>query len=416
MIHHHDDKLDQRNTSTGLRFGASLLLTAIVATGWGALNSPTFADELDIIADMVSVDQYTVYLRDELYTHDGDDRKYGPEHDLARDFIQAEMERLGLDVSLHPFQYSGNTYYNVVGVQTGTVYPEQIYILGAHYDSVGNPGADDNASGTAGVLEAARVLSQLEFESTIIYIAFDREEQGLHGSDAYAEDHENDDIRGMLNLDMIAYVPDGPDRGLIYGRSASNPLKDGFIAALADYGPITAYDDGAADFSDHAPFEWRGFQAAMLIEYDYGSNPHYHRQSDSVDTPGYIDYEYATLMTRGTAAYLAQLAGLTGLVLAEPAPGHAGMTNTLTTDGATPFERTYFVYGSTDGLTEVPPCPGVYVEINSPIIAGSAVADADDEASIDRYVPGAASGRTYYIQSVEPETCRVSNLVVYTFP
>ncbi len=395
--------------------GQTLVLVSTMTACLTCPTTPVYADGLDTIADMISLDSYTHYLRDELYTHDGDDRKWGPEHDLCRDFIQSEFESFGLDVTLHPFTYSSNTYYNVVGVQVGTVHPDQIYIIGGHYDSVGSPGADDNGSGTAGVIETARVLTQFNFESTIIYIAFDREEQGLIGSDAYADDHRFDDIRGMLNLDMIAFDPTEPDRAMVHGRSSSNTLKNGFIDALAEYGQITAFDGGQADWSDHAPFEWYGFQAAHLFEYDFDSNPHYHQNGDSVDTPDYINYEYATQMTRGAAAYLADLAKLDGLVQAAPAPGIAGITNTISVSEATPFAQIYFIYGSSEGLTEIPSCPGVYVEINAPVIAGNTTADANGDASLDQHVPSAASGRTYYIQSVDPSSCEVSNLVVYTF-
>lgn len=79
------------------------------------------------------------------------------------------------------------------------------------YDTApGSPGAWDNASGVAGVLEAARVLSHCHFEATLVFIAFDREEEGRKGSDACAEEHRNDSIRGVICLDEIAYRPYRP--------------------------------------------------------------------------------------------------------------------------------------------------------------------------------------------------------------
>ncbi len=260
------------------------------------------------IVDQIDVNVYRHNLDDLLYTHAGDNRGFGAEHDPARDNIQATFESFGLDVYLDPFLYYGVTYYNVVATLPGTVYPEEQYIIGAHYDSVDNPGADDNGSGTAGVMEIARVLSQYEFEATIIFIAFDREEQGLIGSDAYAGEHENDDIRGMISMDMIAYNS-GAESVDLYGRSGSNPLKSALGDAVETYGEGLSYViEGRFDASDHAPFEWRGFQACLIIE-DWG-NPYYHTQNDNVDMPNYIDYEYAKRITRSVAGWLIGAAGL----------------------------------------------------------------------------------------------------------
>ncbi len=262
------------------------------------------------LVEQIDADSYRHYLDDLLYTHNGDNRGFGAEHDLARANIRDTFTSFGLDTYLHPFTYSGQTYYNVVGVHEGTVTPSVQYIIGAHYDSVDNPGADDNGSGTAGVMEIARIASQYDFESTIIFIAFDREEQGLIGSDAYSWEHRTDDIRGMVSLDMIAYNT-GAMTCDIYGRSSSNNVKFGMQQAIATYsGGLTAIVNAELDGSDHAPFEWRGKPACLLIE-DWG-NPCYHRACDSVDTSNYIDYDYAAMMLRGAIGWLAEQAGLPG--------------------------------------------------------------------------------------------------------
>lgn len=395
------------------------LAASLVLLGGFHSTATVCADEIQDIVNKISEVQYTMYLHDELYTWNGCDRKYGAEHDLARSFIEAEMKSFGLDTSLDPFTYSGHTYYNVVGVWPGQTTPEQIYIVGAHFDSVGTPGADDNASGTAGVLEAARVLTQYQFDSTIVFIAFDREEQGLYGSYNYSLDHRYDDIRGMISLDMIAYNPYGYHRALLNGRTASNPIKTALINALRDYAGITGYDDGPLDASDHAPFEWLGFQACLLIEYDVDSNPHYHRSTDSVDTPNYIDYGYATQMTKGAVAYLAQSAGLIsgggGYTLADPIPGNGGEINSFVTTGGSAGLKSYFVYGLKSGQTEIPMCPGMYVDIAGVQIGGYAWADGTGRAELQAYVPDAASGMTVLIQAVEPGSCSVSNLVQFMF-
>jgi len=273
------------------------------------------------IVDQVSQTTYRHYLDDVLYTHLGDDRQWGPEHDLAQSNIYAEFEGFGLNTSLHPFEYKGSTFYNVVGVHYGIVRPDNIYILGAHYDSKNGPGADDNASGTAGVMEAARVLSQYQFEATLVFIAFDREEQGLNGSRAYAQDHKDDDTLGMISLDMIAYNGSGLNEALIYGLDSSAPLKEALAEAIFLYGNgLSSIDIDSniigviiGDVSDHESFEHEGFQACLLSE--WLGNPYNHSPMDSVDMPNYIDYAFATNMVRSAVGFLATSA----VLIPEPA-------------------------------------------------------------------------------------------------
>ena len=167
----------------------------------------------EVAAAMVSESNYRHYLDDMLYAHDGHDRSLGGlEHDLARDNIAMLMSSFGLDVALDPFELNGETLCNVVGTIEGTTNPDQEYIVGAHFDSVnwedpenGAPGADDNASGVALILEAARVLSAYESDYTIRFIAFDAEEGYGAGSGAYATEHVNDNILGMISCDMVSY-------------------------------------------------------------------------------------------------------------------------------------------------------------------------------------------------------------------
>jgi len=292
-------------------------LWIMFATLWTCAVVETRAGFVSNIVNQVSQSTYRSYLDNLLYAHSGDNRGIGgAQHDLARTNIVSQFVSFGLQTSLDPFPYGGNTYYNVVGVLPGTSRASQYYIVGAHYDSVNNPGADDNASGVAGVLEAARVLSQYDFEASLVFIAFDREEQGLIGSQDYASEHWSDDIRGMISLDMIAYNHLAGNTASIYGRAASLALKQALADAMATYGDgLTATIYGQLDASDHAPFEWQGFHAALLIEGGAWSNPYYHQPTDSVDTPGFIDYLFATRMTRSTVGYLATVA----VLVPEPA-------------------------------------------------------------------------------------------------
>jgi hypothetical protein len=285
-------------------------------------STPAIATVADM-AKRASVDSYTKYLRDDLFTHDGDERCFGPQHDLARDRIRQLFGSFGLQTTLHPFRYGDMTCYNVVGVLPGVSCPAEMYVLGAHYDTVeGAPGAWDNASGVAGVLEAARVLSQRACEATLVFIAFDREEQGLIGSIAYVNDHYMDHIRGMINLDAIgwrAYGPRSPDCNKIsvYRASRQPRLLTDVASAMAAYGSLTGVVRPlypAFYSSDHQPFDNIGIATAFLASYVtpeemiYGwPNGVMHTPLDSVDQ-GFIDFTYGTQVTQGVIGTLGEKA------------------------------------------------------------------------------------------------------------
>jgi Zn-dependent M28 family amino/carboxypeptidase len=292
---------------------SKVALRLIVVGGVAGLMiaaAPAQTTRAEYATSLVSQSQYQNVHSNYLYTHNGNNRGNGAQHDLARTNIKNFFESFGLTTTLEAFSYGG-TYYNVIGEHLGTTYPTRIYIIGAHFDSVNNPGADDNASGVAGVIEAARLISQWPSDSTIRFIAFDREEQGLIGSTAYASAHHTNDIRGMVSLDMIAYRGTGGNKNRTYGYSGGNALKQALSNASTWYGGLTMTIGGEFDASDHAPFEDYGFQACCLIEYRWDSNPYYHTQQDSVDTANYIDYAFAIQNTKAIVGWLVDAAGVT---------------------------------------------------------------------------------------------------------
>ena len=125
----------------------------------------------------------------------------------ARLYIEDMFMAMGLE-HYASGSYIQGSYLNVIGKLTGTTTPENVYIIGGHYDHIGGdrPGGDDNASGTAGVLEAARVMSQYNFESTILFMCFNAEEDGLKGAWDFVNGlttTQKSNIKGMTNLDMI---------------------------------------------------------------------------------------------------------------------------------------------------------------------------------------------------------------------
>lgn len=103
------------------------------------------------------------------------------------------------------------------------------------------------------------------------------------------------------------------------------------------------------------------------------------------------------------------------LTLADPTPGLAGQNNTLTASNATPGNRVTFIYGFTGGAAAVPGCPGTFVDIERPTVAGHATADATGVAAFNAFVPEAARGILVHLQAVEQTTCQTSNRVLFQF-
>jgi hypothetical protein len=294
-----------------------VLAVGLIAVGLGGAT-PAQAVEVAAVVEQVSVDSYTDFLQNEMYAHDGDAREFGGQHNLARQNIQDRFESFGLYTRLDPFLYNGAEYYNVVAVLPGVIRPREIYLVGAHYDSVaGAPGASDNAASVASVVEAARVLSQYLFEATIIFIAFDREEQGLVGSTAYANKHVQDDIRAMIALDVTAYRPYAPgdpgySRASLYWQSVRPEFADGLAVAMESYGGLTTgvLRNPGPLLSDYIPFDRVGLPAVVLTSYAGAVDYLIHTPLDSLDYPGCVDYDYGAETTRGLVGYLATSAGL----------------------------------------------------------------------------------------------------------
>ncbi|MCP4567994.1 MAG: M28 family peptidase, partial [FCB group bacterium] len=220
--------------------------------------------------------------------------------DAARDWIAARFASLGYDsIFIDTFQIpTSGDGYNVVVTKIGTRYPNRQIIIGGHFDAVLNsPGADDNGSGTTGVIEIARVLKNIETEMTIIFIAFDSEEIGLYGASHYASEAaaRSDDIQYMLNMDMIAHQANDSIANLFYGPEIAYSQLWGQLAQ--QYVGITGILAGASGSSDHAPFIQHGYPATFVHEYIRST--HYHSSSDST---AYFNFDYMTRMIKASLA------------------------------------------------------------------------------------------------------------------
>ena len=241
-------------------------------------------------------------------------------------YIKSKFEYFGLTAYEQPFTFtSGGTTYNaknVYAVQNGTLYPNKKYIICAHYDAYSPtqsnvPGADDNASGSAAVIEAARVLSLYSPKYTIVYALWSGEEQGLKGSWYYANKAktDNEEILGVINLDMIAWDKTGKNNVEIEYKNltGSNQVQMDKIHNMVSsvngaYGfnmTISKFNN-ATGGSDHYPFLANNFPAFLMIEDWTNHNDNYHKITD-IYSNLYIDYfEKCSKLAICTLAELAQ--------------------------------------------------------------------------------------------------------------
>ncbi len=266
-------------------------------------------------------------------------RPSGSAHSLrVREYCAAALTKAGYDVQRKA--YGSGT--NVVGVKRGRKAPKEWVMIGAHYDSVPDcAGADDNASGVAGVLSAARALSAGSHDRTLAVACFDEEETGLKGSSAFAAEfvESSNQLLVYLNFEMIGYASSAPNSQQIpralefaFGQQSRavkrNALRGDFIAVVTDararsvarvfaqeaerlalphqvlpVNPKLFQLPGLGDLlrSDHTAFWLHDLPAIMLTDTAELRNPGYHciRAEDSLKS---LNLPFAVRVTQATVA------------------------------------------------------------------------------------------------------------------
>jgi Zn-dependent M28 family amino/carboxypeptidase len=248
-------------------------------------------------------------------------------HFFVRQYIHQELSQWGT-VETHEFQVRSQNHQNLIlNLPASTNSPQKHPILiGAHYDAVPRtPGADDNATGVAVLLELARIFAVEPLRYPVRIVAFDMEEYGLLGSQAYAAElrSQRQQLRLMLSLEMLGYCDPTPGSqsypkplGLFY------PNKGDFIALVGNLPTIPDMiglsrkirqagtpcqwlpvpNRGSivpqTRWSDHSPFWDRGYRAMMVTDTAFLRNPHYHQPSDRIDT---LDLDFLTGVSRSLA-------------------------------------------------------------------------------------------------------------------
>ena len=255
------------------------------------------------------------------------------------DYISSELKSYGYKVEYQEYPSSGVKVKNIIAVKPDLSAPGEIIIVGAHYDSCGNPGADDNASGVAGVLELAKRLAGKPSARTVKFLAFVNEEPPFFrtkdmGSFVYASEAagKKEDIKGAIVLEMIGYYSDAhfsqhyppligafyPNRGdylalvsNFNSRRLALEIRDSFKSASAlplETAILPSMVPGA-DLSDHRNFWKYGYPAVMFTDTAFYRNRNYHQQTD---TPETLDYSRMAVFLDGLEKAVLDLAGPAG--------------------------------------------------------------------------------------------------------
>ena len=254
----------------------------------------------------------------------------------AEGYIISRLRAAGYKVEFQEYLSAGVKVKNLIAVKRGVSTPAEIIIVGAHYDTFDNPGADDNASGVAGLLELAEYAAGNNFSRTVKFIAFANEEPPFFkdkdmGSAVYARAAagRKEEIKAALVLEMIGYFS---ERRL---SQRSPPLigpffpgRGNFIAQVSNFASreLAAANDKAfraasslplrtvtlpafvpgVDYSDHRSFWKAGYKAVMFTDTAFYRNANYHKASD---LPATLNYEYMAAFLDGMKGIVDDLAG-----------------------------------------------------------------------------------------------------------
>ena len=243
-------------------------------------------------------------------------------------YLYDKLESYGCRVSYQEFDIGGKTYRNVIG-SIGPEEGERI-VIGAHYDVAGDqPGADDNASAVAGLLESARILSLQEdqLKKRIDFVAYTLEEPPFFGTDQMGSAIHAKSLRDagvevsfMVCYEMIGYFSDEPgsqqfpdpelaahypDTGnfiIVVGIDEYSELVEDFYAKMKRHGKLPierislSSPHGLAGMSDQRSYWSQGYPAIMINDTSFLRNPHYHLPSDTIDT---LDFDKMAEVVNG---------------------------------------------------------------------------------------------------------------------
>ncbi|MBT5026895.1 MAG: M20/M25/M40 family metallo-hydrolase [Nitrospina sp.] len=258
-----------------------------------------------------------------------------PEHlEKTAQYISTQFERMGLQVTREAIDYENTRSHNILGQMPEGSQENGLFILAAHYDSVpDSPGADDNASAVAALLEIGHALSQTTLHTPLLFSAFTLEEYGFIGSKYFIQHdlQRKKQISGMISLEMLGFkntspgsqtyppyvdplqYPDTGDFIAVVGNEPSahlaQALAEGMAHSVPDLAVETLVVPGQGEgfpevrLSDHSPFWDAGIPAVMVTDTAFFRNPHYHKPSDTLET---LDLQFILDNAKAVAGFLKQ--------------------------------------------------------------------------------------------------------------
>jgi aminopeptidase YwaD len=262
--------------------------------------------------------------------------KHPEAHAKASRYVQETLLSYGYQVAADPISFESKTYCNWIATLPGDSQDLPLLIVGAHFDSVPeSPGADDNASGVAVMLETARLYQDYRRSQpatpkfAVQFVGFDLEECVTMGSIGYAHrlQRENRSVYGMMSLEMVGYITSDPDaQKYPPGLSPFYPKTGDFVTlvgSIRSFGfllnlrrAFKSIEGLKAESllvpgkgriipnvrrSDHAPFWDAGFPAVMITDTSFYRNPHYHTPQDTIDK---LDLPFMALIVQALMSLL----------------------------------------------------------------------------------------------------------------
>ena len=210
------------------------------------------------------------------------------------------------DIAIDTFDYIGNAAYNLIVTKPGTTYPNTFVVVDGHYDSKTGTGTNDNGSGTAIILETARLLKNINTDYAIKFIHFSMEEVGLVGSYHFVNNvafPNGMDIRVLLNIDEVGGDITKTNNTIVCERDESNPtaanaasyaFTDTLATCVQLYSNLFT-EISYAYASDYMPFQAKDYVITGFFEKN--ETPHRHQATDSI---AYVDVPYVYEITKAT--------------------------------------------------------------------------------------------------------------------
>jgi len=256
---------------------------------------------------------------------------------LAGEYVRDQMRSANLTVRQETVPFDGMRFPNILGLKKGSGPASGTFVLGAHYDTVEkSPGADDNASAVAALLEIAHCLKTTRLKQSLLFSGFTLEEYGFVGSHYFLDQagNEKESFTGMISLEMVGFCnpepgsqtyppyidaakyPDSGDFIAVVGNEPSaqltHSIADSMVQAVPDLPVERLVVPGRGGqfrevtLSDHSPFWENGIPAVMVTDTAFLRNPNYHQPSDTLDT---LDMEFIGKIVTAISCFLEQHLG-----------------------------------------------------------------------------------------------------------